>query len=109
LKLHFDPHQQFQLEAIDSIVGIFEGQPLNRGDFDFSIAYESYFLQEGGIGNRLTLDEEQILENVKAIQKENELPVTDKLDGMNFSVEMETGTADRCVDAQAGGGKKASF
>jgi len=28
LKLHFDPNQQFQLDAIDSIVGIFEGQPL---------------------------------------------------------------------------------
>lgn len=92
MKLHFDPHQQFQLDAIDSIVGIFEGQPLNRGDLGFSIAYESYFLQEGGIGNRFTLGEEQILENVKAIQERNELVVSDKLDGMNFSVEMETGT-----------------
>ncbi|PIX26751.1 MAG: DEAD/DEAH box helicase [Deltaproteobacteria bacterium CG_4_8_14_3_um_filter_43_13] len=92
MKLHFDPHQQFQLDAIDSIVGIFEGQPLNRGDFDFSIAYESYFLQEGGIGNRLTLGDEQILENVKSIQEKNELAVSNNLDGMNFSVEMETGT-----------------
>ena len=92
MKLHFDPHQQFQLDAIDSIVGIFEGQPLNRGDFDFSIAYESYLLQEGGIGNRLTLGEEQILENVKAIQERNGLVLSTKLDGMNFSVEMETGT-----------------
>jgi type III restriction enzyme len=91
MKLHFDPHQQFQLDAIDSIVGIFEGQPLNRGDFDFSITYESYFLQEGGIENRLTLGEEQILENVKSIQEKNELVVSTKPDGMNFSIEMETG------------------
>ena len=74
------------------VVGIFEGQPLNHGDFDFSITHASYLFQEGGIGNRLTLGEEQILENVKAIQKKNELAVSDKLDGMNFSVEMETGT-----------------
>jgi type III restriction enzyme len=92
MKLHFDPNRQFQLDAIDSIVGIFEGQPLNRGDFDFSITYESYFLQEGGIGNSLMLGEEQILENVKTIQKKNELVVSTKLDGMNFSIEMETGT-----------------
>jgi len=92
LKLHFDSNQQFQIDAINSIVGIFEGQPLNHGDFDFSVTNESYLFHEGGIGNRLTLSEEQILENIKAIQEKNCLAVSDKLDGMNFSVEMETGT-----------------
>ena len=92
MKLHFDPNQQFQIDAINSIVGIFEGQPLNHGGFDFSVTHESYLFQEGGIGNRLTLGEEQVLENVRTIQKKNELVVSDVLDGMNFSVEMETGT-----------------
>ena len=92
MKLHFDPNQQFQLDAIDSIVGIFEGQPLNQGDFSFSISSENYLFQEGGVGNRLEISEEQILENVQEIQRKNELNVSDKLDGMNFSIEMETGT-----------------
>jgi type III restriction enzyme len=92
LKLHFDPNQQFQIDAIDSIVGIFEGQPLRDGGLDFSITHESHLFYEGGIGNRLSLDEEHVLENVKTVQKKNELAVSDKLDGMNFSVEMETGT-----------------
>lgn len=92
MRLHFDPNQQFQIDTIESITGIFEGQPLRSGNLDFSMTGGNYLFHEGGIGNRLKLDEEQILENVKAIQKKNELPVSEKLDGMNFSVEMETGT-----------------
>jgi len=90
LKLHFDPNQQFQLDAINSVVGIFEGQPLNRGDFD--VLFGDTLFQEAGIGNRLVLDEDQILENVNAVQKINGLTISNSLDGMNFSVEMETGT-----------------
>ena len=90
MKLHFDPNQQFQLDAINSVVGIFEGQPLNRGDFD--VLFGDTLFQEAGIGNRLVLDEDQILENVNAVQKINGLTISNSLDGMNFSVEMETGT-----------------
>ena len=92
MKLRFDPNQQFQIDAINSIVGIFEGQPLNHSDFSFTIDNENYLFQDGGVGNRLTVSEEQILENVRAVQGKNELPVSDALDGMHFSVEMETGT-----------------
>ncbi len=92
MKLHFDPNQQFQIDAIQSIVNIFEGQPLNRGDFDFSFNSENYLFQEGGIGNRLFITEEQVFKNVREIQKKNELSVSESLDGMHFSVEMETGT-----------------
>jgi type III restriction enzyme len=92
LKLHFDPNQQYQLDAINSIVSVFEGQPLNHGDFSFTIDNENYLFQEGGVGNLLTVSEEQILENVRAVQEKTELPVSDALDGMHFSVEMETGT-----------------
>ncbi|MBU1628010.1 DEAD/DEAH box helicase, partial [bacterium] len=92
MKLHFDPNQPFQLDAINSIVGIFEGQPLNRGDFGFSIDNENYLFQEGGVGNRLIISEEQLLENVRAVQEKNEIPTSDNLAGMHFSVDMETGT-----------------
>jgi len=36
MRLHFDPNQQFQLEAINSLVGVFEGQSLNQGNFSFT-------------------------------------------------------------------------
>ena len=90
VKLHFDPNQPFQRDAINSVAGIFEGQPLGRGGFD--LLFADALFQEAGIGNHLLLGEDQILENVRAVQKTNDITVSSELDGMNFSVEMETGT-----------------
>jgi type III restriction enzyme len=93
LKLHFDSNQQYQLDAIKSITDIFEGQVLNNGDFEFSLNQPGALHSENGFGNRLTLSAEQIWENVKKIQAVNEIKNgRDTLEGMNFSVEMETGT-----------------
>ncbi len=93
MELHFDSNQQFQWDALKAITDIFEGQPLSSGDFEFSINATGALLSENGFGNNLTLTEDQILQNVKSIQQRNEIkePVTE-LQGMNFSVEMETGT-----------------
>ena len=93
MKLHFDSNQQYQLDAIKSITDIFEGQPLNGGDFEFSIYPAGALHSENGFGNRLNLSVEQIWQNVQTIQNTNEIK-NDKeaLEGMNFSVEMETGT-----------------
>jgi len=90
VKLLFDPNQNFQWDAINSIVGLFEGQPLNQGDFD--VLFGDALFQDTGIGNHLALSEDQVLKNVNAVQMANGLPVSNSLDGMNFSVEMETGT-----------------
>lgn len=90
MKLLFDPNQTFQHDAINSIVGVFEGQPLNHGDFD--TLFGDALFKDIGIGNQLAISEDQILENVNAVQKSNGLAISNSLDGMNFSVEMETGT-----------------
>ncbi|MCO5248775.1 MAG: DEAD/DEAH box helicase family protein [Chitinophagales bacterium] len=92
--LHFDSNQAYQLEAIKAITDIFEGQPLSGGDFEFSHTSVGTLYSENGFGNKLTLSEEQILENVKSIQQRHGIKDTalDNLHGMNFSVEMETGT-----------------
>jgi len=92
MKLHFDPNQQYQHDAINAIVGVFEGQPLNHGDFSFTIDNRSTITPIGGVGNQLTISAEQILTNVQTVQKENEISVSNELDGMHFSIEMETGT-----------------
>ena len=93
MKLHFDSKQEYQLDAIKSITDIFEGQPLNGGDFEYSIYQAGALHSENGFGNRLALSEEQIWENVKTIQTANEINNSkEALEGMNFSIEMETGT-----------------
>lgn len=93
MKLHFDSNQEYQQQAIKAITDIFEGQLLNSSDFEFAINTSGTLHAENGFGNNLVLAEEQIIENVKAIQLLNEIrnPV-DVLQGMNFTIEMETGT-----------------
>ncbi len=93
MKLHFDPNQQYQLDAVKSIVDVFEGQPLNQGDFGFSTSENGQLFNENGVGNRIDISKERILSNLQKIQRKNGLPdISEKLDGMHFSVEMETGT-----------------
>ncbi len=93
MKLHFDSNQNYQIEAIKSITDIFEGQPLSNGDFEFSVTSTGSLFSENGFGNKLNLTDEQIWENVKTIQQRNEIKdLSGEFQGMNFSVEMETGT-----------------
>ncbi len=112
MRLHFNPHQQYQLDAINAVLKVFEGQPAGSGSNAFLSSNPGEILAETGFANRLQVDEEQILQNVQAIQKEElekeeqeegelvkqkkeeygKWTVSEVLDGMHFSVEMETGT-----------------
>lgn len=94
MKLQFSPNQDFQLQAMQSTLDIFEGQPLSKSEFEFSLAQAegSLSFSEYGVGNKIVLSEEAILANVQRIQERNGLSPSLKLDGKNFSVEMETGT-----------------
>lgn len=102
MKLKFDSTQPFQIAAVEAIVNIFDGQPLNLGDFTVEIntagttGQGSIFQSELGIGNNLTLNNETLLRNLHHIQEDNDLNATPEREfaqnGLNFSVEMETGT-----------------
>ena len=61
MKLHFDPNQQYQLDAVKSIIDIFDGQPLNQGNFGFSISESGQLFNENGVGNKIVISKEQIL------------------------------------------------
>lgn len=51
MKLHYDPNHQYQLDAVKSIIDLFEGQPLNQWDFDFSISENGQLFNENGKGD----------------------------------------------------------
>ena len=93
MKLKFDPELDYQRKAIDSVVNVFDGQPIERSDFEISfITGGSLVLSDIGIGNQVVLDDEKIFANVQKIQSANNIEKTTALRGREFSIEMETGT-----------------
>ncbi|WP_233129511.1 DEAD/DEAH box helicase family protein, partial [Geobacillus sp. 47C-IIb] len=93
MKLKFIADLDYQKRAIDSVVQIFKGQEMSQSNFTVSYGPNAGMLQTDlGVGNRLDLTPEEILKNVQDIQMKNGLPRSEKLDGMHFTVEMETGT-----------------
>jgi type III restriction enzyme len=93
VKIKFDSNQDFQLDAIRSVVDVFSGQPPMRASLQWqSDVFAGELLTEMGVGNSLVLSDDAILNNVQKIQTENGLEPATELSGLNFSVEMETGT-----------------
>ena len=93
MKIKFDSNQDFQLDAIRAVVDVFAGQPLTRASLQWQAdAFGGELLTEMGVGNSLALSEDLILANVQKVQTANQLEPVAELQGLNFSVEMETGT-----------------
>lgn len=98
MKLKFDSSQQFQLDAVASIIDLFDGQPLIKGDFSIEVdsGQDALFQTELGFGNKLDISPEDVYSNLVKIQERNDLDITgfDEFtsNGLNFTVEMETGT-----------------
>lgn len=111
MKFKFDSKQQYQLDAIDAVVDLFEGQPAETGrltealrgnlgfesnqpELDINAGQQSELAFEiGAVSNNLVLDDETILQNLRRVQERNGLMPSETLvDGRQFDVEMETGT-----------------
>ncbi|MEL7672015.1 DEAD/DEAH box helicase family protein [Methanobacterium sp.] len=94
MKLKFNPNLEYQDDAISAVVNLFEGQNSIQSFFTVPGAQVSLLDSGQGIGNRLEISEEDILENLKKIQLENYLVPSEILSSNNliFDIEMETGT-----------------
>ena len=99
MKLHFDDNLDYQQDAIKSITDLFSGQDINRTEFTVSklidptgqLKLGGYVESNLGIGNRLQLQDNEILDNLRQIQLRNGLRPSDSLVSGDFTVEMETG------------------
>ena len=98
MKFKFDAKLQYQLEGIQAVVDLFDGQPLNKGSFELTVE-ESFMnvsqaLTHLGIGNNIELRDDEITDNLKKVQRRNNIARQTDIEtqGMNFAVEMETGT-----------------
>ncbi len=98
MKLRFEPDLEFQLRAVDAVCDLFRGQEICRTEFTVTRdraepqARLAFAENDLGIGNRLTLLDDEVLANLEDIQLRNGLPPSESLDSGDFTVEMETGT-----------------
>lgn len=99
MKLHFEDDLDYQMAAIQSVVSLFKGQEISRSEFTVTYRPESspqgsLGLDENelGIGNRLQLVDEELLDNLHSVQLHNGLRPAGNLASGDFTVEMETGT-----------------
>jgi type III restriction enzyme len=97
MKLHFEPNLDYQLQAVEAVCDLFQGQEICRTEFTVT-RHTGLQMQlatmetELGIGNRLTLLDDEITSNLHDIQLRNGLPPSSALRSGDFTVEMETGT-----------------
>ena len=110
MKIQFDPKQQYQLDAVNAVVELFDGQPLEKPDY--SVIFQTMDTElfagqarsELGVGNKLHIGAEKLLQNLRQVQERNDLDLADDVQAWtwsgaseslwcpHFSVEMETGT-----------------
>lgn len=90
MEIKFKDKLQYQADAINSVVNLFEGQPLISSNI--SIMTPRLVSPVEGKGNLFDISPQDIEENFKKVQENNGLPVNDDLDSYDFTVEMETGT-----------------
>lgn len=101
MKLNFEPNLDYQLQAIESVCDLFRGQEVCRTEFTVTLQTpdaQSQQMSLGiaesdlGVGNRLTLLDDEIEQNLEDIQLRGGLPPSGALTSGDFTVEMETGT-----------------
>lgn len=93
--------QQYQTDAVESTVRVFDGQPFNdhiRYTYDYGRMERTFDDPDNGYANNeVQLNDVQLLENIRKIQDENNIHRSEELVKRNLGrcqldIEMETGT-----------------
>lgn len=99
MKIKFDPNLTHQRDAINAVVGVFEGQETFQSNFSVSNAIQDDMFEKNdgiGVANAIKLLPEELYENTRNVQLVNGLSQTETvkqaLPSLDFTIEMETGT-----------------
>ena len=110
MKLHFESNLDYQLQAIEAVCDLFRGQEVCRTEFTVTMKTPAAIADDTfpgtapqqmslgivesdlGVGNRLTLLDDELHKNLADIQLRCGLPPSGTLASGDFTVEMETGT-----------------
>src|SRR5690625_3416421 len=97
LKLQFNPELDYQQDAINAVVDLFKGQTTKEANFTVATVTTQLRFDEStiGIGNKLELTNEELLENLQEVQERNGLKQSTVLNDdpyLEFEIDMETGT-----------------
>lgn len=98
MKLHFEPNLDYQMQAIEAVCDLFRGQEVCRTEFTVTMRPDETQKSLGvaqsdlGVGNRLTLLDDELFKNLVDVQLRGGLPPSGSLTSGDFTVEMETGT-----------------
>ena len=104
--------QQYQTDAVEAVTRVFSGQPHHdnvfytpdlgkpqankQSSFDMTDNEDDLLSGHGYKNETIELTDEQLLDNIRTIQNENNIKVSDKLIGnvgrCSLDIEMETGT-----------------
>ena len=93
MRFRFDPNLDYQINAIQAVVRLFEGSRAQSFSASFELS-----IPNSVVANTLNLTDAQLLANLQSVQQDpalhdgHELPVSPVLESHDFSVEMETGT-----------------
>lgn len=90
MKLKFDSNLDYQTEAVAAVTNLFKGQ--NSMHQYFTVTGQSTLDSRQGIGNKIDISHEDILENLNKIQSYHKLAPSESLPSLDFNIEMETGT-----------------
>ena len=92
MEIKFQDKLEYQQEAINSVVNLFKGHPNPNDLSHISLRTSKMVSPIEGLSNFWDIDPLTIEENFFEVQEKNRLPINDKLDSYDFTVEMETGT-----------------
>ena len=88
MKLKFK-NQKFQLDAVDAVASLFKGQEHENATFSILKNFDGDQIKfaDNHFGNKILIDDKQMLENMHAVQKRNLLRPTDDISEKKFCIE----------------------